>query len=174
MTTYSAALAEAYASIDSNVRVISTLELSHPLFVSGIRFMNERGEVLRHEANQPVFGRVLNTEAETNVEFAGSAFKIALPLNSSDGTGQIEITIDNVSREISDKLNLVVDSGQTLKILYREYIENEPDPQYISAWLTVAEAKANLSTVLITAVFEDLNNQNFPKLKYTPDIFDAL
>lgn len=167
----SAAIAEAYASAPADEVILHTVELHHPAFEIPIRVVRERVSIsARLEASAP-------RDAGEVVEFAAYAFDLTPPDQTSTGTPQCVLEIDNVSREILVQVRAAVVEGSPVEMIYRAYLSGalldgpENDPP-----LTMQLKSVSATPLRIRAVcgFPDLLNESFPRLVYDMDTFKGL
>ncbi|SDV49828.1 DUF1833 family protein [Chitinasiproducens palmae] len=174
---YSEAIAEAYASVPETAIVFSTLEILNPAFIdddgnpTSVRVVRDYANLsARLEASAPLNpGQV--------VEFIACAFEITLPGFEDGQMPQLQITIDNVDRVITQRLMQAIGQSSEIRIIYRPYLASDPlngpemDP-VISMVLTEVEVDAMQITG--TASLDDLQNLNFPSKTYTTERFPGL
>jgi hypothetical protein len=180
------ALQEAYASAPVEEIILYTLELRHPSFineddvVSPIRLVKDYG-VLLEEGDPDVYGwnLFLENDAPANageeVRFYSLMFDFELPAQQEGALPTIEITIDNVTRELSQYLDEAVKLDSPIELTYREYLlSNKEEPQFVLNGMTIQSVKSTVFQVTISASFADLINRNFPGKIYRPEEFRGL
>jgi hypothetical protein len=174
---YSEALKEAMASAPADEVMLHTLEIQHDAFVddagnpAAIRVVRD---------NQDLEAR-LEASASMNpgeiVNFVAMAFKVKLPGFESGQLPQLEITLDNASREVTKHLEQAISSSSPIKIIWRMYLASDPlsgpdnDPPYV---MILTSAKVTLLQVTGTATLDDLQNLSFPNRLYTTTDFPGL
>ncbi len=168
--TLSRAIREAYASAPRGVIIYHTLEIRHPTFDTPIRVVRDYQDLEAY----------LESDAPENpgeeVFFSRFDFDFTKPEISADGVPQMQLKIDNISRDISAALDLATTTTDLVEITYREYISTDlsgpqNDPP-ISMYLV--DVKADVFAAHGTARFPDLLNKRFPTLAYRADIFKGL
>lgn len=168
--TLSQAIREAYASAPRGVIIYHTLEIRHPTFTTPIRIVRDYQDLEAYlESDAPV-------NAGEEVFFSRSKFDFTKPEITADGTPQMQVTVDNISRDISAALDLAVTTTDLVEITYREYISTDlsgpqNDPP-ISMYLV--DVRADAFAVHATARFPDLLNKRFPTVGYRADVFKGL
>ncbi len=180
------ALQEAYASAPINEVILHTLELRNTSFVDdednpiAIRVVMAYGEetVIGGEEIDGYYLTLEDdapAEAGAEVFFTGCMFGLSLPEQSQNGLPSIEITLDNVSQQISKHLEGAVGVVAPIYITYREYLlTNKTAPAFIINGLSMKRVKINGSKAVGTAQFNDLMNKSFPKKLYRPSEFRGL
>jgi len=167
----SAALKEAYAAAPVDRIVHHTLELYHPAFSDPVRVVRDWAPLeARLEDGAP-------RNAGEVVSFAGYAFDLVPPDQTSTSVPQAEITIDNVSAEIIAQIELAVAEPDPITVIFRAFLSDtlddgpETDPPIV---LTVNRITATATQIRATAGFGDLLNRRFPTLDYDLESFPGL
>lgn len=173
------AVREAYASAPTDVRILHTLELRHPTFLDddgqpeAIRVVLEKaggrpGSIsLRMEADAPLNPSEL-------VDFQKCGFSMTLPELAAGKLPEIEISVDNVTREIMPYLENAVSQRADMEVTYREWLAGDIEgPQYVLHGLTARRIKATTYRVTCTAGFADWLNKRYGEL-YTVTRFPGL
>lgn len=167
----SAAIREAYASAPVAEVIFHTLELHHTVFVTPIRVVRDRVSLdARLEATAP-------RDPGALVTFTPYAFDIVPPDQTSTGTPQAVIEIDNVSREILVQVRAAIREAQPVLAIYRAYLASglddgpENDPP---AALELKSISATPLRIRATAGYPDLLNAAFPRLVYDIEKFPGL
>lgn len=163
-STLSQALKEAYAAAPADVVIYHTLELDHPAFSGPIYVVNDWDD--------------LNAQLEDGspVTFLRFAFRLTLPEITPNSIPEIQVEIDNVSRDILANVQLAMQSTSLITLTYRQYIssdltgpQNDPPMQMV-----LSNIKADVFKVTATAGFGNLNNKRFPAREYTAEDFPGL
>jgi hypothetical protein len=174
--TLSAALAEAYASVPSDVVILDTLELRHPAFLDdhenpiAIRLVRDHQDLIaKLEASAPL-------NAGEYVTFIAMGFNLELLPVSTAPVPEITVTIDNVSRELIAHLDAAVESAEKITITYRPFLSDDlSGPQMDPPMtLTLSEVEADVSRVIGRARTLDIGNKRFPATNYTARCFPGL
>lgn len=167
----SAAIAEAYASAPVDQLVLHTLELHHPVFTTPIRVVRDRLPLdARLEATAPA-------HAGEIVTFTPYAFDLTPPDQTTTGSPQCVIEIDNVGLDILTQLRLAIREADPIQVIYRAYLDSdaldgpENDPPLR---LELQQVSATPLRVRGIAGFPDLLNKAFPRLDYDVDTFPGL
>lgn len=175
--SYTEAIAEAYASAPVDVVVLDTIELYHPAFIddlgqpTAIRLVRELEDwVLKLEVGAIIGGG-------TYVTFLACDYDITLPEFTEDGgTPSIQLSIGNVSREITKYLEQAKQSLVPIQVTYRPYLSTDTsgpqmDPPFV---LEMSEVDVDVFQATGSATLEDIHNKAFPNEKYTTTTFPAL
>lgn len=180
------AIQEAYASSPAGEIILYTLELRHPSFVdldgndAPIRLVRDFGELLE-EGDPDIFGYELKLEDDAPldagdfVKFVSCMFDFELPAQQEGSLPTIEIIIDNVTKEVSQYLDAVVELDTNIEVTYREYLLSDLESsQFVLNGMTIQKVDSTVTRVTATASFADLVNQNFPRKLYRPEEFRGL
>lgn len=199
----SQAIREAYASAPSNVVILDTLEIWHPSFVEDgvpkpifvVRNYEDTAtwidlggaeveEVLDaiEEKDRKQIGLVARLEATAlrlagqMVPFVAYAFDVERPPIDTAPLPEITLTIDNVSREISQKVEEAATSQASITVTYREYISTDIDGPQLDPPITFTLSNVSVSPVKISgkARIRDIGNKLFPAKTYTAKRFPGL
>ena len=157
------AIKEAYASAPSDVVIVDTLELRHPAFTTPIRVTTQYTPIsARLEATAPL-------NAGQVVEFQ--------PFGIDTGIPELQITIDNVSREILRHIELAMPQPEMLEVTYRAFLSNDllggpqNDPPL---HMTISSIEADAMAVRAKATIADFINKKFPGENYVDTKFPGL
>lgn len=168
--TWSQALKEAYASAPTDVIILPTLELRHALWPAPARVVRDRLDLdALLEAGAP-------QNAGAVVAFSACAFE-AEPPGSSDKPPEINIRIDNVSRELSALVDAAMGQRSPIEITYRIFLAGDAEtygPHYVLYGLTLRRVAVTATSVTGTATFGDYINRAFPRALYTAAQFPGL
>lgn len=173
------AIKEAYASAPTDVRILHTMELRHPTFKDdeglpmAIRVVLEkvggrsRAIDLRLEPDAPL-------HPSQSVPFRTCTFGLSLPGMAEGRLPELEIWIDNVSKEVMPHLVQAVSRRAKLECSYREFIAgDDAGPHFVLHGLTMRRVKANLFRTSGTAGFFDFLNRRYGEV-YTVTRFPGL
>lgn len=155
----SEALQQAYASNASTP--LLTLEFTHSAITGG---------VLR--LVQSKYDLVATTESGEAVTFsAAPAMNLTLPDNSTDGSQDLQIQIDNASNRIWTELAKIVAANRVTaeKVLckYRPYLESDLSAPSGGVYsLTVTGSAINRATATISATYTPIPESAYPRLRY--------
>lgn len=166
--SYDDATREAYAAAPANTVILDTLEFLHPSFAAPLRVVNNTESIIAD----------LEIDAPANpgqaALFVAIGFKLELPEVGS-GAAELTLTIDNVSTEIGDALELAAASQDKVTVVYRGCVVTDGAARLGMRWvLTLTEGKANVFTASAAASFGDTVNLPFPGKDYTPTEFPGL
>lgn len=172
----SEALAEAYALAPADDTVIHALEVRHPAFIDengspdSIWVVADRQDwTLTVEADAPVRGG----QAVTHTAMA---FRFRLPDIQPGATGEIEISIDGVSRLIAEQLDLAVADGNPIEAIYRPYLASDPATPQMDPppSFTLSEVRVGVLTVTARARTGIDLRVAFPRRLYSAREFPGL
>lgn len=160
------ALREAYATAQSNVAILNTVEISHPLLPSGSIYLvqNLKDLVLTLE------------DGVTQKTFIASGFRMVLPKVTDEGLQELTITFDNIDRRITDFLEQVKESDDPVQVIFRPYLESDlTQPQLDPPLLLfLTDVTANAFEASGKASFADIINRKAPNEFYTRERFPSL
>lgn len=166
-----AALVEAYATARSDVAVLDTIEIRHPLIPTGIYLVaNQEDIVARLEAVAPATEGVLQT-------FTAAAFELAMPGVDDSGLQQVNISLDDVDGKIQDFLTAAKAYRTPVSLIIRPYLSNDllGGPQLDPPLhLSLGPATFANGSASIPASFVDLINAKFLTQLYTRARFPGL
>jgi hypothetical protein len=173
----SEALAEAQALAPADQVIRHTVEIRHEDFVDE---NGDRDSLWMISDSEPLTAP-LEDDAPVKggqwVTFAAVGFNFALASIEPGTTPEIEITIDGVTRAIIAYLDLAMESGKTVTVAYRPYLDTaiEDGPQMIPVpTLEAAEITVGLTSVTMKArIGIDLRGV-FPIRQYTIAEFPGL
>lgn len=175
--SYSEAIAEAYASAPVDTVTLDTIELYHPAFIddfgapTAIRLVRQLEDwLLKLEVGAIIGGG-------TYVKFLACEFDVTLPEFTEDGgTPRIQLSIGNVSREITRYLEQAKQSLVPITVTYRPYLSTDTsgpqmDPPFV---LEMSEVDVDVFQATGSATLEDIHNKAYPNEKYTTQTFPGL
>lgn len=170
-STLSEAIKEAYASAPTDVVILNTIELRHPAFDQPIRVVADYVPVTAMlEPTAP-------SNAGEMVTFQAFAFDLTLPEILDRGVPELELVIDNVSREIIRNIELAILQVDKLELTYRAFLSNDltygphNDPPM---HLTITSIEADATKVTARASIADFVNKKFPNNDYDERQFPGL
>lgn len=171
MATFEEAMQEAFASAPGHEIIYYTIEINHPAFEVPIRLA---------QGNDNIIAK-LEDEANTNpgemVEFIGAPWELSLPKIEEGTIPEIQLTFDNVSREITSHISEAVKREDPVKVIFRPYLDSALDagPQMkVPIEMEVLDATANNYQIQLTANVEDVFHAAFPLTRYIHDRFPTL
>jgi hypothetical protein len=107
--------------------------------------------------------------------FSAVPFDFAPPLQSDEGASSITIKIDILSKSVVDFFKEVIETRNTIRIVYREWtsetgewISGVPLQLYLNSLIM------NDTSVALKAGFMDIVNKKFPSQLYTTNRFFSL
>lgn len=160
----SEAIKEAYATAPAGVIVLNTLELRHASIPAPIYLIQERAATM------------LTLETGEAVLFEAIPFQITLPQAGDNGLQELNITIDNVDRKISDFCRLAATYPSPVEVRYRPYLSTDfTTPQMVPPLLLfLKDISITTTEVACRATMADLINKKFPRELYTRERFPSL
>jgi hypothetical protein len=176
VTLYQQALKEAYAANPSDDVVLDTIEIRHPAFVddagnpTAVRVVRGYDDIVATlEWSAPLDGG-------RAVKFIGAAFSFTLPGFKEGQIPQLQLTLDNASREITAHLEQAIGQTAPIEVTYRPYLYSDlsapqMDPP-ISMLLT--NVTVDVFQVTGTATLNDVHNWGFPSRVYDTTRFPGL
>lgn len=179
VTLYNQALKEAYAANPSNDVVLNTLEIRHPAFIDDVGNPTAIRIVQGYEDIAATLEVSAPLDAGKAVTFIAGAFSFTLPGFKEGEIPQIEISIDNVSQEVTAHIEQAIGQTAPIEVTYRPYLLSDlTGPQMdppINMILT--GVKVDVMQVTGTATLSDVHNWGFPGGQngiYTPARFPGL
>ncbi|AJD82791.1 DUF1833 family protein [Achromobacter xylosoxidans] len=170
------AMKEAYASSPIDEVELYTLELRHS------RFRDEFGEPTTVRVVQGYEDVTLGLEDDAPVDpgkmvlFKAVRFALTLPRVEENAVPELQITISNVSREITKHLEEAIAVLEPISVTFRPYLASVPEHPQMNPplHLTLKKVKVDVFQVTGTASLEDVHNWPFPFRKYLPDEWPGL
>lgn len=163
----SLALQRVYASAPVDDHYIECLSISHPSMAFTTRYItNELGGVTAGLE-----------DAGGNQLFDYLPFAVMPPRAAEEANLQLQVQIDNVSRDLIDELEAAATDPTTpLEVIYRVYLatdltvpQNDPPTKLDIRGVTVTN-----TTVAFTAGITNLRGRPFPSQLYTTELFPGL
>ncbi|WP_240202686.1 DUF1833 family protein [Burkholderia sp. LMG 13014] len=176
VTLYEQALKEAYAANPTHEVVLDTLEIRHPAFVDdegnqmAVRIVRGYDDVVATlERDAPL-------DSGQTVTFIAAAFNFTLPGFKEGEIPQLQLTLDNVSREVTAQLEQAIGQVAPIEVTYRPFLYSDlsapqMDPP-INMLLT--NVKVDVFQVTGTATLNDVHNWGFPSRMYDIASFPGL
>ncbi|MET4696938.1 DUF1833 family protein [Endozoicomonas lisbonensis] len=164
--TLTAAQAEAYAFADAAYEVeLVALQIDEPSFTQPARIVRD---------HEPLTAPLPDG---TEATFAPLFFQFNEPSINEDPDAVAQVTIDNLSGELTPYLLAGSKSGNPVKITALIYLVNELEGTVRlirSLPFDMRSARDNLTSVTITAARRNPANIPFPRERYTVDRFPGL
>lgn len=195
----SEAIKEAYASAPADVAILHTIELRHPNFTEPVRVVlnypdTETWLALKPVEVQAVLDALPDAEARSRVglvarleasapanggeyvAFVALAFDFELPAVESVAVPEIQLTVDNVDREISRQLELAVQGEDLVEVTYRPFLSTDIDGPDMDPPLTMTLSDVDVTPLRVTgrARLVNFGNKAFPSELYTAKRFPGL
>ena len=179
LSDYEQALKEAYASAPTREIIHDTLEIRHPAFSdddgqpTAIRVVRGYENIITTlEADAPMHGGQA-------VEFIAGDFDFRLPGYKEGETPQLEITLDNVSREVTAYLEMAIGQTAPIEVTYRPYLASDLTAPQVDPPISMILTKVNAGVMQVrgTATLSDVHNWPFPNTRdgiYRPERFPGL
>ena len=159
MPTHSEALLEAQAAVKPGQVIYFTLELQHSTF-------NEPARVVTGTMDDQAFGIELGAALNPGemVTFIACPFRADPPEQREGLPPQCKVSIDNVTRELWPKIKAAMGVREYLKVLYREYVDNDlTEPAYGPVEFLLKDVSMKNTTLTGTATVNNLLNKRFPR-----------
>lgn len=172
----SEALKEAYASADSEIIILHTLELRHPAFVDE-NWLPTAIRVVRDNVNHICrLEESASLNAGQDVEFVAMAFDLELPPVEAIPVPEIMLTLDNVSTELIEYLDKAIETQDMIEMTYRPYLSNDLSCPQMNPPITlvITEITVVVSKISATARMMDIGNKSFPAENYTVKKYPGL
>jgi hypothetical protein len=174
------AIQEAYALAPAEEVILHTLELTHSSMPNAIRVVADHGDSITIDGTL-FSGHYLTLEDDypgeggESVFFQSCMFDFELPEQKLGSLPQIQISLDNVTRELMEYVDAIIAESSPLQLTYREYLYSDKEtPQFILTGLSMKRISCTLTKVTGTAEFSDLINRSFPNKVYRPEEFRGL
>ena len=164
------ALKEAYASAPTDEVILSTLEIWHPSFTEPIRVVCDTQDFSAFlEATAP-------RDAGSEVTFIGLPFDFSLPDIDDQSLGQLIISIDNVTAEITKNVELAMQSPEKIQAIYRPYLSTDTSGPQMNPpfYMYIKTISVTMFRIEAKAGFQDMLNRKFPGVVYTLEDFPGL
>lgn len=164
VTLYQQALKEAYAANPADDVVLDTIEIRHPAFVDD----NGNATAIRIVRGYDDIVATLESDAPLNagqaVTFIGAAFNFVLPGFEEGQIPQLQITLDNVSREVTEHLEQAIGQLAPIEVTYRPYLHSDlSGPQMDPPiHMLLTSVTVDVFQVTGTATLNDVHNWGFP------------
>lgn len=154
---FDAAVKEAYASAPSDVIVYNTLEISHPDFAAPIRVVQGFDNITASGAT-----------------WTAVPFELVLPPASDLSPPQLQLRVDNVSRELLEGIEAAAESAETISVTYRGYLSTDLNDPYGEVAMSLTNISVTPTVITATAGLVDFANKRFPRETYRDDVFPGL
>lgn len=159
------AIREAYASAQSDLIYLDTLQVSHPT-VGDFYIVADREDHL------------LGLETGVYQNFTASGFRFILPSAGRNGVQELTVAIDNVNRIPSQFVAdvLAAPGSEPVTLTYRPYLSTKLDRPQMNPPLVLFLTDIVITAVEITgtATFADLLNRTFLSESYGRRNFPGL
>lgn len=178
---WSIAMQEAVTLAPSTDVILHTIEIRVPTDsgFTAFRCVLDYGTLLV-DGDPPIYGHMLTLEADAplnpseSVAFVGCMFEMSLPAQN-ESPPSIELTVDNVTQQITQALDAAVGLNTPIEVTYREYLASDPATVQYKLPTGVLQRVSSLpSRVRGSVVFNDFFNTNFPAIVYRPSEFPSL
>lgn len=167
--TLTEAWQEAIASAPADSRLLHTLELRHPAFTQAARVVLDTVPwTLTLEPGAPL-------DAGAAVAFEHCAFDFVAAGVGESGSPEFRVSIDNVSKRLSDELRRARGSIDRVEITYRGYLTDRLGaPQAGPYHLEVADIAVDVFRVTATCRMPGVSGIAFPTETYDTTRFPTL
>lgn len=159
------AIKEAYALAPSDEVPLETLELCHPSVAGGSLYLINQREPF-----------TLTLENGEQKIFEPVGFQFALPAAGDNGRQDMQLSIDNVDRRISDFIEKAKNYYEPVKVYYRPYLSSDLTTPQMNPPLSLSlqDVSITAQTIAGRASFADVLNRKFPEEYYTRKRFPSL
>lgn len=175
--SYSAALAQAYATAPEDEIVLDTLELLHPTFVDDegnpipVRVVNDHDDlVCTLEDTAP-----LNPGEEVTFKAGRFVFQRP-PETESAALPEVQVKVDNVSKYLTPFLDKAKESLDPITLIWRPYCTSDLGGPHMNPpmMLSLRGVSVTMTSVQGRAGFADIGNRRFPAIEYVGRNFPGL
>jgi hypothetical protein len=158
------AIKEAFAIAPATSFIYETLEIHQEDVQRSIRIVKARQGITATDEN-----------GDTHF-YEPVGFQITLPPSNEEGFRSINVAVDNVSRRISDFINLAKSAVIPVKVIYRPFLSNDLSAPQMDPPLVLYLKDVQVTAMQVTgrATFMDVVNMKFPSQLYTRDRFPSL
>lgn len=158
------AIKEAYALAPAQQVILDTLEIRQTGVQDPVYIVRSRK------------GIVALDEDGNSRTFLPVGFQFALPPENEEGFRSLNISIDNIGRQVSDFIETAKSERVPVEVIYRPYLSDDlSQPQMIPPLvLYLKDIQVTTSQVTGRATFMDLVNKKFPTELYTRARFPSL
>lgn len=162
-TVLSQAIREAYASAQSDIFYLDTLEIANPA-IATLYIVADRVD------------HFLKLETGHVVQFLPCGFRFTLPATGENGIQELSLAIDNVNRQPSDFIRKIVNTPDSTTVTYRPYVNTDLDNPAMNPPLILFLSDIIVTPIEVTAraSFADILNRSFLSKAYTRRAFPGL
>ena len=152
------------ASSPADDVLLHTLQIDHPAFIAPLYLVNNHVSI------------TATLETAEVVEFVAFGFDFRLPDVEQATSPELEIAIDNVSREVLGYIDQAAQSDELATVTYRVFLISDlsapqNDPPLV---LTVQSVSADVFRIRMRAGYSNFANVRFPNETYTAQRFPGL
>jgi hypothetical protein len=160
-TTLSQAIKEAYASAPVDDIIYHTLEFYHATFPTPVYVVQGFDSI---------------TTGNPAVTWTAIPFSLTLPEVTPSGPPQLQLSVDNVSRDLMDAIDSAAESGQQIRVTYRAFLASDLSSAQNDPPLTLNLRSINVTPTVITATASLYNftNRKWPRGVYRDEQFPGL
>lgn len=164
VTLYQQALKEAYAANPTDAVVLDTLEVRHPAFVDDLGNPTAIRVVIGYDDIVATLEAGAPLDAGKAVTFIAGAFNFMLPGFKEGEVPSLEITLDNVSRDITAHIEQAIGQLTPIEITYRPYLASDLSAPQMDPPINMilTNVKVDVFKVTGTATLNDVHNWGFP------------
>lgn len=148
MRTLSLPALQAILAAETDEVFLTCITVAHDDLAAPLRFVDDRAEVVR-----------------TAGTFLPFPFTITLPTDAEDELPQVRLAVDNVERELVVAVRTLT-SAPT--VLVEIVTATDPDTVELACDFTVLEVETDATEMVFTLGYEDVLNQAFPALTFSP------
>jgi hypothetical protein len=121
-------------------------------------------------------GNTFTLEDDTTHFFEPVGFRFTLPAAGENGLQELNLSIDNTDRRITDFINLVKGTNVAVVVKYRPYLSTDLTVPRMNPPLTLFLRDVSIDALEMSAkaTFADILNRKFPSELYTRERFPSL
>lgn len=161
--TVSELFKRAMTSQNTSECVLFLLEIYHPVLADTIRIVNN---------NEPVTSNLGDDEGP-DYEYLPFPFFLNWPADKSDELPQVQLSIDNCSREIVTQLETIPNKPKP-RCTMRVVLFSQPNVIEASFPFSLMDATYNLKLITGTLAGPQILQEPYPCRRYEPGKFDGL
>lgn len=162
--TISNALKRIYATAPDDAYYIETLQLSHPGFPGGVRYITNERDGWQGRDEQSVM---------QTFEFV--PFSAIPPRSEEENNSTLQVAIDNASRALADNLEAIAGLPTAPVLLtYRIYIDPDQDTIHYTLNLDILAVVETQQLVTFSASLDNLRAKPFPAFLYLTSMYPGL
>lgn len=117
----------------------------------------------------------LTTEDDRTLLFVASGIDVALPAKNTQGGQVLTFAIDNVTGEAQRLIDLALDAGERVTLIFRFYLASDKTAPAAKPWrFVVQDGSLQGSSAQFQAGFFDMTNTAWPRSFYDATRFPGI